>query len=170
MASVCNISTNCRFTYDSQGAVTAIAAVDANNDTHTVAAAYSPAGFLQGKADSWVLSGVPKAGDTVGFFFTPNAEMVAKVNVSLRGLPKFYAYDLAGNMIEMGVPNDSAPVSISEPIVDHIYLGNRVIATVTGSGQVCFIAGGPCDSVCGIAWVAQPQVEAFVITRLILPR
>ena len=32
--------------YDSQGAVTAIAAVDANNDTHTVAAAYSPAGIL----------------------------------------------------------------------------------------------------------------------------
>ena len=35
--------------YDSQGAVMAIAAVDAHNDTHTVAAAYSPAGFLQGK-------------------------------------------------------------------------------------------------------------------------
>jgi len=32
-----------------QGAVVAIAAVDVNNDTHTVAAAYSPAGFLQGK-------------------------------------------------------------------------------------------------------------------------
>jgi len=32
----------------------------------------------------------------------------------------------------------------------HVYLGNRLVA------------GGPCDSVCGIAWVAQPQAEAFI--------
>ena len=33
MASVCNISPNSAFTYDDQGAVVGIAAVDAHNDT-----------------------------------------------------------------------------------------------------------------------------------------
>jgi hypothetical protein len=40
----------------------------------------------------------------------------------------------------MGMPLDDTDPSSSEPIVEHIYLGNRIIASVTGSGQACFIA------------------------------
>jgi hypothetical protein len=49
---------------------------------------------------------------------------------------QLFAYDPAGNLIAESSLSDRA----ADPIIEHVYLGNRMVASITGAGQACFIA------------------------------
>ncbi|HUT54882.1 MAG TPA: hypothetical protein VM658_15935 [bacterium] len=68
-------------------------------------------------------------GNTVAQFFTPSAERFLKYNASTEEA-RVFAYDLAGNLIYEGGSFASGAQS-DEPVIEHIWLGNHLIATVT---------------------------------------
>ena len=126
------------------GALTAIYREDLiEGSTLMVGATYEDNGSLMGKVDSWNLGNGWQVGDTVWSLSNPAGEMILKSNLSV-GLMWFYFYDQAGNLLEQTAPlNNSGG---DEPIIDHIYLGNRLLATVMGAGDAgghftyCFVA------------------------------
>jgi hypothetical protein len=126
------------------GALTAIYREDPiEGSTLMVGATYEDDGSLMGKVDSWNLGNGWQVGDSVWSLSNPAGEMILKSNLST-GIMWFYLYDQAGNLLEQAAPlNNSGG---GDPIVDHIYLGNRLLATVTGTGDAgghftyCFVA------------------------------
>jgi RHS repeat-associated protein len=78
------------------------------------------------------------SGDTLTTYATylPNGEMVGKVNATLTEL-KIFGSDPSGNLLLERYYTES---TTQDPIIEHIYLGNRIVASVTGAGDACFIA------------------------------
>jgi hypothetical protein len=64
------------------------------------------------------------------------AELVAKANATVTEL-KIFGSDPSGNQLFEGYYTES---TTQDPIIEHIYLGNRIVASVTGAGDACFIA------------------------------
>jgi len=124
------------FTYDDLGRMTLYSEED--GDTLVKAQSYFyPQGLMYGKED-WTEHGeTVVVGNTVAQFFTPAAERVLKFNASTEET-RLFAYDLSGNLIYEGGSFASGAQS-DEPVIEHIWLGNHLIATVTGSGDACFI-------------------------------
>jgi hypothetical protein len=124
------------FTYNNIGHMTIVEEI-IDGATIYGGATYSPNGFIYGKVD-WLEDGPSpiNVGDTVISYFSPSGNMILKYNASLVEF-KVFGYGLAGNLLESGVHSTS---TTDDPIIDHIYLGNHLIASITGKGDACFIA------------------------------
>jgi YD repeat-containing protein len=102
--------------------------------TLKASAVYGPQGFLFEKADWSENGGVVSVGDTLVYYFTPGAEMVVKENVSTV-TTKIFSYDLSGKMIEtVSMADVENPDFISSPLVDHIWLDDYRVASITSAG------------------------------------
>jgi len=62
---------------------------------------------------------------------------MGKLNVTNPQIEEGYVYDLSGNMLVETVYTES---DNKDPLAEHIYLGNRLIATITGMDDLCVIA------------------------------
>ena len=124
------------FTYNNLGHLNIVEEI-IDGATIYAGATYSPNGFIYGKVD-WLEDGPSpvNVGDTVISYFSPSGNMILKFNASLVEF-KVFGYGLSGNLLETALHSTS---ETDDPIIDHVYLGNHLIASVTGSGDACFIA------------------------------
>jgi RHS repeat-associated protein len=121
--------------YDDRGSMTTYTEA-ASGATVVADLAYGPNGMMGTKDDYMIDGATFQNGNTVYLITMPNGEMVGKVNATLTEL-KIFGSDPSGNLLLEGYYTES---TTQDPIIEHIYLGNRIVASVTGAGDACFIA------------------------------
>ena len=125
------------FTYDDMGRMTLYTEVS-GGVTVKAQSSFMPQGLMFTKEDWIEDQGEVTVGDTVAQLFTPSAERMLKVNFST-GDNRVFAYDLSGNLLAEGSFHEVGGDNSDEPLIQHVWLGNHLIASITGSGEACFI-------------------------------
>jgi len=111
--------------------------------THTVSIEYDLAGRME-QADALI------SGSTINLINNIHDDRGLRIMAQQSGgVPRLYAYDLAGRMLtEINITDGDEN---ENPVIEFIYLGNRRIAIMTGNADSpCFIATAAATTGAGV--------------------